>query len=57
MNNKPLYTQYATKQEIHSSQDYRRKRRVQQNFWIFGGVLWGIAIMGGIAAIIWVLTS
>ena len=53
MNNKPLYSQYATKREMRSSQDYRRKIRKEQNFWVLGGVLWGIAIMGGIAAIIW----
>jgi len=57
MNNKPLYSQYATKREMRSSQDYRRKIRKEQNFWVLGGVLWGIAIMGGIAAIIWKIST
>ena len=54
---KSLYTQYATRKQVHSSRDYRRKIRKEQNFWVLGGVLWGIAAIGGIAAIIWAATS
>jgi hypothetical protein len=51
----PLYApQYATRREVTSSQEYRRRRRKEQKFWILGGVLIGIAFIGGMVAIIWV---
>ena len=51
---KPLYQDHYSSRRSNS---YITQREKERRFWIFGGVLWGIVTMGGIAAVIWALST